>query len=172
MDIYTELKSDHRKFKTLLRKLDATTEKSLKRRESLLKQLKLGLVPHARAEEKVLYDRLKESSIKEADALAFEGYEEHAVVDRLMTELEATQPNDKKWTAMMAVVKEALEHHIEEEEEEIFAKAKQTFEHLQAVEMREEFLTIKRGLTEDVAHGETPAQPPSHELVSARTRAA
>jgi hemerythrin superfamily protein len=167
MDIYSELKADHKKIKSLLKKLEDTTEKSVKQRKTLLKQLKETLVPHARAEEKALYERLKESTVKEAGALAFEGYEEHGVADRLMELLEDTSPNDKKWTALIAVIKESLEHHIEEEEGDIFKKARKSFDRKTAVTMGEEFLRLKAQFLAEVKQGKTPAQPESHELVAA-----
>jgi hemerythrin-like domain-containing protein len=165
MEIYSELKSDHKNIKAILKKLDDTTEKSGKRRLQLLKQLKEILVPHSRAEEKVLYEPLKLSDVKKADALAFEGYEEHGVVDRLAHTIETTKVNDKKWTALMSVVKENLEHHIEEEEEDLFKKAKKSFDHKDAVKMGAEFLELKATYLKELKKGSPLKQPPSHELV-------
>ncbi len=165
MQIYDALKADHKRIKQLLKKLDATTEKEAGARKKLLGELKGILVPHARAEEQALYEPLKKSDVKEADALAFEGYEEHAVVDHLMEQLESTAGNDKKWTAMMSVVKESLEHHIEEEEEDTFKKAKKSFDRSEAEEMAATFLKLKAEFLRQVRAGKTPPQPPSHELV-------
>ena len=172
MEIYTALKSDHQEVKKVLKTLEATTEKSGKRRQHLLLRLKTLLVPHSRAEERVLYERLKESDVKHAAALAFEGYEEHAVVDHLMEQLEATSPADKKWTALMAVVKENLEHHIDEEENAIFKKARQAFDRETAVAMCAAFQRLKVGYLAEVKAGKTPAQPPSHEIVQLAARKA
>lgn len=166
-EIYALLKSDHRSIKMLLKQLDETSEKAMKKRESLLKQLKLVLVPHARAEELVLYNRLKMSKVREADVLAFEGYEEHAIVDRLMEQLEVTVPNDKRWAALIAVAKESLEHHIQEEEAHLFAKARKSFDRKTAFEMSEEFLELKAQFLKEVKSGETPEQKVSQELVAA-----
>jgi hemerythrin-like domain-containing protein len=165
MQIYTALKSDHRLVKQLLKQLEKTTEEAPQKRVQLLKQLKEAVVPHSRAEEKVFYDRLKKSEVKEADDLAFEGYEEHAVVDRLLEQLEATAPNDRRWTALLSVAKESLEHHIEEEEEELFEKAKKAFDNKLATEMAEEFLVLKKGFLKEVKKGKTPQQKTSHEIV-------
>jgi iron-sulfur cluster repair protein YtfE (RIC family) len=165
MQIYTALKADHKIVKSLLKQLDKTTEEAPQKRLQLLKQLKEAVVPHSRAEEQVFYDRLKKSEVREADDLAFEGYEEHAVVDHLLQQLEMTPPNDKKWTALLSVCKESLEHHIEEEEEELFEKAKKAFDAKLAKSMAEEFLALKKDYLKVVRRGETPQQRPSHELV-------
>jgi hemerythrin-like domain-containing protein len=167
MQIYTALKADHKLVKQILKQLEATSEESPDKRVKFLKKLKEALVPHSRAEEQVFYDRLKKSEVKEADDLAFEGYEEHALVDHLLIQFEQTQPNDKKWTALMSVVKESLEHHIEEEEENIFKKAKKSFDRQMANEMTEEFERLKAQFLKEVKSGKTPEQKPSHELVEA-----
>ena len=122
MEIYQILKVDHKTFKALLKKLDETTERSHKERLTLFTKLKETLIPHARAEEKIFYESLKLSEVKEAEDLAFEGYEEHGVADRLIKELDKTDTTDKRWGALMSVLKENLEHHIKEEEENLFKK--------------------------------------------------
>lgn len=167
MDIYATLKADHKEVKALLKEMVKTEETDARKREKMLKQLKALVVPHARAEEIVLYDRLKNSEVKEADSMAFENYEEHAVVDRLMVELETTPPNDKKWTALISVVQESLLHHIKEEEDQTFEKAKKSFDRQTATVMAEEFEKLKEGFLDEVKAGKTPRQKPSHELVVA-----
>ncbi len=167
MEIYTVLKADHKLVKQILKKLEKTEEADVRDRRDLLMELKQELVPHARAEEVVLYDRLKMAQIKEADTLAFEAYEEHAVVDRLLEQLTATSPEDKRWTALLSVAKENIEHHIKEEEEALFEKAKKAFERSEAVQMTEEFNDLKAGYLKEVKAGKTPQQKPSREKVKA-----
>jgi len=167
MEIYTVLKADHQDIKMILKRLKRTTEKSGHRREMLLQKLKETLVPHSRAEEQVLYDRLKESRVKDADSLAFEGYEEHALVDHLMGQISMTSTDDKKWGALMAVIQENLEHHIREEEKETFVKAKKSFDHETAMCMAEEFRLLKNAFLGELKSGKTPAQAPSSQIVKA-----
>jgi hypothetical protein len=57
-----------------------------------------------------------------------EGYEEHHVVDLLMSELESLDVSDETWGAKALVMKENIEHHIEEEEGEMFKTARQVFD--------------------------------------------
>lgn len=165
MEIYQVLKADHKVVKSLLKQLDDTTERGVKLRKTLLEKLKLAVVPHARAEEKVLYGRLKKSEVKEADALAFEGFEEHAVVDHLFDELGKTDPSDKRFTALLSVLKESLEHHIKEEENDVFKKAKRSFKAELAKEMTDEFNSLKAEYLTELKSGKKLKQPPSHEEV-------
>ncbi|WPU66567.1 hemerythrin domain-containing protein [Peredibacter starrii] len=164
MEIYQLLKDDHKTVKTLLKKLEDTTERSQKERTTLFTKLKEALIPHTRAEEKIFYESLKLSEVKEADDLAYEGYEEHGVADRLIKELDKTEPSDKRWTALMSVLKEVVEHHIKEEEENMFKKAQKSFDSELAVEMGENFLELKEKFLNILQAGKIPKQAPSHSL--------
>lgn len=57
-----------------------------------------------------------------------EGYEEHHVVDTVMGEIMDLAVSDETWSAKFTVMKENLEHHIEEEETEMFKRARQVFD--------------------------------------------
>jgi hemerythrin-like domain-containing protein len=80
---------------------------------------------HERIEEEIFYPALKEHP--KAKEIVLEGFEEHHVVDEIMGELEATDVTDEQWAAKFKVMKENIEHHIEEEEGEMFKQARQVF---------------------------------------------
>lgn len=164
MEIYRILKDDHKTVKALLKKLEDTTERSHKERVNLFGKLKEALIPHTRAEEKNFYESLKLSEVKEADDLAYEGYEEHAVADRLMKELDKADTKDKRWSALMSVLKENIEHHIKEEEENMFKKAQKSFDSELAVEMGENFLELKAKYLASFQAGKIPKQAHSHSI--------
>jgi hemerythrin superfamily protein len=126
MDALTLLKADHEKVKGMLTKLDETTERAEVTRTEGLQALKRELTIHEAIEEEILYPALKEFS-KTRD-ITFEAYEEHHVVDTIMAELEQTPVDDEMWAAKFTVMKENLEHHIEEEEGEIFKQARQVMD--------------------------------------------
>ena len=104
----------------------STTERAEKTRTEGLATLKHELEIHEAIEEEIFYPALKEHP-KTKD-LALEGYEEHHVVDTIMGELEGVEPSDETWMAKFSVMKENLEHHIEEEEGEMFPKVEQVFD--------------------------------------------
>jgi hemerythrin superfamily protein len=126
MDALKLLKADHDDVKTLLKKLDDTTERANKTRTEGFAKLKGMLQAHEAIEEEILYPALKEFA-KTRD-IAFEAYEEHHVVDLILGELEVTPVDDKEWAAKFTVMKENLEHHIEEEEGEMFRQARQVMD--------------------------------------------
>ena len=122
MDAFTLLKNDHEKVAGLLEKIDATTERAAKGREDLFTQLKNELDVHARIEEEILYPVLEEYD--ETRDISLEAYEEHALVKQLLEELASAPKDDEHWTAKFTVLKENIEHHVEEEEGEMFKKAR------------------------------------------------
>jgi hypothetical protein len=126
MDALKLLKTDHDEVKKMLADLEDTTERAEKTRTEGLATLKHELEIHEAIEEEIFYPALKEHP-KTKD-LALEGYEEHHVVDTIMGELEGVEPSDETWMAKFSVMKENLEHHISEEEDEMFPKVEQVFD--------------------------------------------
>ena len=123
MNAFTLLKQDHEKVAGILEKIDETTERATKGREELFAQLKNELDIHAQIEEEILYPALEE--YEETRAISLEAYEEHALVKQLLEELATAPKDDEQWTAKFTVLKENVEHHVEEEEGEMFKKARQ-----------------------------------------------
>jgi hypothetical protein len=126
MNALTLLRDDHRKVKELLEELDRTTERGEKTRRELFDRIKAELTVHETIEEEIFYPTLRQHP--KAKEIVLEGYEEHDVVDHLMGELDAMPVTDETWGAKASVMKENIEHHIEEEEGEMFDKARQVFD--------------------------------------------
>jgi iron-sulfur cluster repair protein YtfE (RIC family) len=122
MDAFTLLKTDHKTVAGIMEKIDSTTERALKGREELFTQLKTELDIHAEIEEQILYPVLEKAD--ETHEITLEAYEEHRLVKQLLSELEAEPKDAEEWTAKFTVLKENIEHHVEEEEGEMFKKAR------------------------------------------------
>jgi hypothetical protein len=117
----------HDKVKGLLNQLETTTERGVKTRAELFATIKGELTLHETVEEEISCPELK--AHPKAKDIVLEGYEEHHVVDLLMSELEALDVSDETRGAKAIVMKENVEHHIEEEEEgEMFPEARQVFD--------------------------------------------
>jgi hypothetical protein len=141
MNALTLLTEEHKQVKKLLEEGDATTERGVKTRTELYARLKEMLTTHERMEEEVLYPALKKH--REAREGALEGYQEHHVVDMIFEELDATPVDDEKWGAKFTVAKENIEHHIEEEEGEMFREAREIFEPEELERMGEKMAEIR-----------------------------
>jgi hemerythrin-like domain-containing protein len=133
MDALSLLKEDHDKVKGLLNELESTTERGAKTRTDLFGQIKNELTVHEIIEEEIFYPELK--AHPKAKDIVLEGYEEHHVVDLLMSELEALPVDDETWGAKAVVMKENIEHHIEEEEGEMFKTARSVFDEAELDEL-------------------------------------
>jgi hypothetical protein len=116
------LEADHRRFEDLLKRGQDTTTRAVKGRTQLLKTLTAELNLHELIEEKVLYPALE--SHGQARDIVLEGYQEHHVADVLLKELQELAKDDEQWGAKFKVLKESIEHHIQEEERIMFPTAR------------------------------------------------
>lgn len=144
MIIYDELKKDHDQVKEMMTRIEELSSRASTSKMKLFEEMKAALTAHLRAEEKVFYNAMKPE--KGAHDSALEGYEEHHVADVLMREISRLSPTDEKWKAKFTVLKENVEHHVEEEEGEIWAKAQEIFDEAKAQELGDAFVAEKEKL--------------------------
>ena|SRR5215216_1800208 len=119
MDPFELLKTDHRKVEQLFTELESAS--GGKGKLQVFKQIKTELELHTQIEEKIFYPALEEP--EETHELALEAYEEHAVVKKLLKELGRAKSANEEWEAQAKVLQENVEHHVQEEENELFEKA-------------------------------------------------
>jgi len=146
VDALKLLEDDHKQVKRMLNEGAKTTERGEKARTELFAKLKRSLTIHEQMEEEVLYPALRE--VAKSRDIALEGFEEHHVVDEIFSELEETAPSDETWGAKFQVAKENLEHHIEEEETEMWAAARREFSEDELEQMGNRMLEIKQAAEE------------------------
>jgi hypothetical protein len=142
MDALRLLQDDHRKMKKMLDEGEDTTERAVKTRGELLERITRELQAHERIEEEILYPALKEHA--QAKEIVLEGYQEHHVADLLIRELHETDFADERWGAKFSVLKENIEHHIEEEEGEMFKKARKLLEPSELESLGERMAEVKK----------------------------
>src|ERR1044072_6488137 len=118
MDPFELLKADHRKVEELFTEWESA---SGKQKLQVFGQIRMELELHTHIEEKIFYPALEEP--EETHDLALEAYEEHAVVKDLLKQLGKAKNADDEWEAQAKVLQENVEHHVEEEENELLAKA-------------------------------------------------
>jgi hypothetical protein len=148
MNALTLLKTDHDKVKKLLDELEKTTERGVKTRAELFATIKGELIVHETIEEEIFYPALMEKA-KTRD-ITLEGYEEHHVVDLLMGELEELDVSDETWGAKAIVMKENVEHHIEEEEGEMFKQARRVFDRQELEDLGERMAERKTSAQQEL----------------------
>jgi hypothetical protein len=122
-DAVAILKSDHDRVKELFRKYSETGERAYKTRMQIAEKVFRELEIHSALEEEIFYPAAREAG-HETEEVVAEGLEEHHVVDILIQELKALTPEDETFDPKFKVLCENVEHHIEEEEGEMFPPAR------------------------------------------------
>jgi hemerythrin superfamily protein len=141
-DILETLQIEHDEVQELLEKLvgsDAAREQ-----KQLVEKVKRALVPHSKAEEKVVYDAVLALRGKDAKIDGNEGYIEHGLADTTLKKLDKLTANTPEFKAAAKVLKELIDHHVEEEERNIWAQVKENFSDEQRERMNRDFLAAKK----------------------------
>lgn len=144
MDIIEMIKNDHKQIGAILDRLCDTTEAAVKTREELFPKLSELLLTHSKAEEKALYQTI-ENEEKTHD-LVLESFEEHSLIENLLTDMAAMDVSDEHWTAKLSVLKENVEHHVDEEESELLPMVKKMYTAEELEEMADEFEQYKEDI--------------------------
>jgi len=118
MDAFNLLKADHRKVEELFSQLESASGQAKMR---VFEQIKMELELHTHIEEKIFYPALEKP--KQTHELTLEAYEEHDVVKKLLQQMSKAKSATEEWEAQATVLQENVEHHVEEEENELFPKA-------------------------------------------------
>jgi len=122
-DILVTLKKEHDEVKDLLEELQEA--EGGVQRGRLVRQIKAALIPHTKAEEKVVYDRVIALRDKKAQTDGHEGYVEHELASTTLERLEAMGASaSAEHLALAKVLKELVEHHITEEESNVWSDVK------------------------------------------------
>lgn len=128
-DAISMLKEDHKKVKEMLSQLEKTSERGAKTRERLMKQIETEIKIHSQLEEELFYPAFMEAAEKRDDEKMFhEASEEHHVVDMVLPEVNETEFDSVEFAAKAKVLKDLVEHHIEEEEKQMFPRAKKSLD--------------------------------------------
>nr|WP_276599764.1 hemerythrin domain-containing protein [Nannocystis sp. SCPEA4] len=143
--IYDVLKREHEEVGELFHRLEEA--KGLIAHQ-LFVRLKLKLVPHARAEEAIVYPRLLKADATVEQVL--ESLEEHKQVDNLIAELDALSPRDERWAPKMKVLADMVGHHVDEEEGELFPRARQILSDREAVELADAYARERDAFIDDM----------------------
>jgi hemerythrin superfamily protein len=116
------LKEDHDKVRALFKQYDELGDRSRSEKQRVVDQVSRELEIHAKIEEEIFYPACLEGE-KDAQKIVHESFEEHKIVKTLIAELGRMSPSDEQFDAKATVLKENVEHHAKEEEDDLFPKA-------------------------------------------------
>jgi hemerythrin-like domain-containing protein len=125
-DVLKILQEDHDNVRRMLSELASTSDRAVKTREKLFDAIEREVKIHTALEEEIFYPAFHEVlTKKEQEHLYFEALEEHHVVDMVLPEAEDTEAGTPVFAAKAKVLKDLIEHHADEEEQEMFPTARQ-----------------------------------------------
>lgn len=139
--VYEKIKQDHETHRQLLANLAETQGDSEERRE-LWEKFYYDVKSHAAAEEETFYSKLMEDPSGQDDAR--HSVAEHKELDDIMEELQAMEFSNSGWLTRFRTLKHDYEHHMEEEERDIFKKGRSIFSEDEAVKFGENFSDRKK----------------------------
>ena len=122
MDAIELLKQQHEEVKALFKKIEKAEEEE---QQELFEQIADSLAVHAAIEEKHFYPAVK---AKATEDVLLEAVEEHLEIKRVIADLLALDASDETFEAKVTVLKEDVEHHVEEEEQVLFPKVNKLFD--------------------------------------------
>ena len=141
-DVMDTLHAEHREVLDLTKRLAESTD--AREQKSLVAQIKKALVPHSKAEEAIVYDAVLALKDEKPRIDGAEGYTEHALASATLKQFDQLAPNTTEFKASAKVLKELLEHHIKEEENNIWSDLKDNFSDEQRVAMNRAYLAEKK----------------------------
>ncbi len=142
MTIYQTLKNDHDKVQELIRKLKKGQGANAD--EGTFESLKMEILLHAKAEEKVFYSSLREH--RESQDLVRHAVGEHRQVEQMLEEMSEIDTQSEQFQASLEELRSSIEDHVEEEEGEIFEIARKLISDEEARRMEEAFEEEKQRL--------------------------
>ncbi|HYH95257.1 hemerythrin domain-containing protein [Hyalangium sp.] len=149
------LKEQHEEVNTLFKKFEKLEEEDTAERRELFIMIADRLSAHATIEEQYFYPSIKTDKTED---IIREAVEEHLAVKRILADLLEMEPTDENFSAKMKVIQENVEHHVEEEEEELFPMVRKVLNEDQllalGVQMKAEF----EELMETEPRNEVPMQ--------------
>ena len=168
MDAIALLQRDHKEVEQLFKEFEKLTERAHKSKEKIVNKVIRELAIHSAVEEMLFYPAVRTAALKatvrtlkEAGETVLESLEEHHVVKWTLSELEKMGSEDERYDAKFKVLMESVRHHVEEEQEELFPKARRLLGEDMLDELGERIEKAKR-LAPTRPHPRAPDEPPGN----------
>jgi hemerythrin superfamily protein len=149
-DAIALLKTDHATVKQLFEQEEKLKKRDSEKQAGTFSQIKDALEVHATIEEEIFYPAVKKARSEHVKDEVREGYEEHKQIKTLLAEIASITPADETYDMKMKVLKEDVEHHVKDEEGEMFPDAKKFLGESRLVELGTELQARKQQLEDDL----------------------
>lgn len=124
-DAIALLVADHREVSEMFKKFEEMSDRAKVSKKKLADQICEALVLHTTIEEEIFYPAVREAS-KDMEDMVDEAVVEHASAKDLISQIQEMDPDDELYDAKVKVLGEQVEHHVEEEEKEMFPQVKKS----------------------------------------------
>lgn len=162
MDAITLLKNDHKTVKRLFRQFEKLSDGANRQRRAVVDKIIQELSIHAAIEEQLFYPAVREAVAGTEDHV-LESLEEHHVVKWLLSELEDLEPDAERFKAKVTVLIESVEHHADEEEQDLFPKVRKALGRNALADLGAQMEKAKR-TAPTRPHPRMPDAPPANAL--------
>lgn len=157
-DAIALLTADHKRVKKMFKQFDKMKEDGAAAdKQALAQQICAELTLHAEVEEQIFYPATREAI--DDDDMLNEAEVEHASAKDLIAQIESGDPSDPLWDAKVSVLGEYVDHHVQEEEEEMFRKARKAKMDLEALGQQIAAMKQSRDGAETMAPASSPVPP-------------
>jgi hemerythrin superfamily protein len=168
MDAIAILVRDHQELEQLFKQFEKLTDRAQKAKQKIVAKIIRELAVHSAVEEMLFYPAVRAAALKatvrtlkEAEDTVLESLEEHHVVKWTLSELEKMSPEDERFDAKVKVLMESVRHHVEEEQEELFPKARRLLGKDLLEQLGERIGKAKK-IAPTRPHPRAPDQPPGN----------
>ncbi len=160
-DAIAVLKADHRRVSDLFDKFEELGDRAHKTREATVAKIIEELSIHAGIEEAVFYPAVRERFDLDQEPMLLEALEEHHLVKLTLNELESMSSTDERYTAKVTVLREVVDHHVDEEESELFKRVRAEFKKSELIDLADQ-LDAARSTAPTRPHPLAPDTPPGN----------
>ena len=160
-DAIAVLKADHDKVTDLFDTFEGLGPRAHKTRESTVAKIIEELSVHAGIEETVFYPAVRERLAAGDEPMVLEALEEHHLVKLTLNELESMTSQSERYVAQVTVLREVVDHHVKEEETELFKQVRKAFTKTELVDLGEQ-LDAARTSAPTRSHPVAPDTPPGN----------
>ena len=153
MDAVELLSSQHREVEKLFKEIE--NAENAEDKEALFEDLADKLAIHAKIEEQFFYPAVNE---KKTEDMVLEAFVEHTSVKRLLADLLEADPSEPAFDAQIKVLKEQIEHHVEEEEGQLFPAAKKLLSKDEMTAIAQEMMAVQDELEDSEPRNDIPEE--------------
>jgi hemerythrin-like domain-containing protein len=143
MNVIELLKQDHQEASGLMDELETADKGSMNTTRQVFTQLKDALTLHTQIEEQIFYPALEQH--EETREMVGEAHTEHDEVKEMLAEMTTMSPGSDEFMDKLTELRDSVEHHVEEEENEMFPKAERVLGESRLQEMGRQMEQMKQG---------------------------